>query len=218
MSEKRGYNMRLILLGAPGAGKGTQAVNISEKLGIPAISTGNIIRREIDKGSALGEAAKRIINEGNLLPDSLINDMVLARINEPDCEKGFVLDGFPRKISQAKFLEDENISIDKVISIEVSDEDIIDRMTGRRICKSCGKSYHVIFNPSQVENVCDACGSELYIRPDDKPETVMNRLEVYHNETEPLKDYYVKKGILSIVFGCEKVEDTIKAVNKVLEA
>ncbi|MBQ2945252.1 MAG: adenylate kinase [Clostridia bacterium] len=210
--------MRLILLGAPGAGKGTQAANISEKLAIPVISTGNIIRREIDKGSALGEAAKRIINEGNLLPDSLVNDMVRARLNEQDCANGFILDGFPRKISQAKFLEEENISIDKVISIEVSDEDILDRMTGRRVCRSCGKSYHIEYNAPKAENICDDCGCELSIRPDDKIETVKNRLEVYHNETEPLKDYYVKKGILSIVFGCEKVEDTVKAVNKVLEA
>ncbi len=210
--------MRLILLGAPGAGKGTQAMLISEKYGIPVIATGEIIRREVAMGTELGEAARKYLNAGNLLPDTLVNDIVIKRLKEKDCENGFVLDGFPRKISQARFLEDENVIIDKVISIEVSDEDILDRITGRRVCRTCGKSYHLEYNPPRTANICDNCGSELSVRHDDEPDTVRNRLEVYHNETEPLKDYYVKKGILSIVFGCERVEDTTKAVDKVLEA
>ena len=210
--------MRLILLGAPGAGKGTQAMLISEKYGIPVIATGEIIRREVAMGTELGEAARKYLNAGNLLPDTLVNDIVIKRLREKDCENGFVLDGFPRKISQARFLEDENVIIDKVISIEVSDEDILDRITGRRVCRTCGKSYHLEYNPPRTANTCDNCGSELSVRHDDEPDTVRNRLEVYHNETEPLKDYYVKKGILSIVFGCERVEDTTKAVDKVLEA
>ena len=210
--------MRLILLGAPGAGKGTQAMLISEKYGIPVIATGEIIRREVVMGTEMGEAARKYLNAGNLLPDTLVNDIVIKRLKEKDCENGFVLDGFPRKISQARFLEDENVIIDKVISIEVSDEDILDRITGRRVCRTCGKSYHLEYNPPRTANICDNCGSELSVRHDDEPDTVRNRLEVYHNETEPLKDYYVKKGILSIVFGCERVEDTTKAVDKVLEA
>ncbi len=210
--------MKMILLGAPGAGKGTQATFISEKFQVPVISTGDIIRREIANGTERGEEAKMYLNEGNLLPDSLVNDIILNRLKEEDCANGFILDGFPRKISQAKFLEDENIEIEKVLSIEVSDEDILDRITGRRVCKNCGKSYHIEYNAPAVEGICDNCGETLSIRPDDKPETVKNRLEVYHSETEPLKDYYVKKGILSIVFGCEKLEDTCKAVSKVLEA
>lgn len=210
--------MKLILLGAPGAGKGTQAKKISERFGIPAISTGDIIRSEVAKATPLGMDAKKYMDEGNLVPDSIVVGMVISRLSEPDCEKGFILDGFPRKVSQAKALEDNNIQIDKVISIEVSDEDIMERMTGRRICSKCGMSYHTVYKPTEKEGICDECGAELTIRHDDKPETVRNRLEVYHNETEPLKDYYVKKGILSIVFGCEQVADTTKAVAKVLEA
>ena len=208
--------MNLILLGAPGAGKGTQAELLVEKLSIPAISTGNMLREAIANGTDLGKKAKQYMDEGNLVPDELILGIVADRVNQADCANGFILDGVPRTLAQAEALEAKGVRIDHVVSIEVDDCEIEGRMTGRRVCGKCGASYHIVANPPKMENVCDSCGSELVIRKDDAPETVRKRLQVYHATTEVLKDFYAKLGRLRLVNGSQSIEganeDILKAI------
>ncbi len=198
--------MNLILLGAPGAGKGTQAELLVKKLSIPAISTGNMLREAIANGTELGKEAKTYMDRGDLVPDELILGIVADRVAQPDCAKGFILDGVPRTLAQAQALEDKGVRIDHVVSIEVDDGAIEARMTGRRVCGKCGASYHVVANPPKTPGVCDSCGGELMIRKDDAPETVRNRLKVYHATTEVLKDFYGKLGRLAIVNGNQSIE------------
>ena len=209
--------MKLILLGAPGAGKGTQAEVISEKLSIPAISTGNIIREALANGTEMGLKAKSFIDAGQLVPDDVVIGIIKERLAKDDCAAGFILDGFPRTIPQAEALDTMGVTIDRVISIEVADEKIAKRMSGRRVCKACGASYHLEYKKPAVEGICNACGGELIQRKDDHPDTVLDRLHVYHEQTEPLKDYYEKKGILRIVEGQEEVADTTALTLKALE-
>ena len=209
--------MKLILLGAPGAGKGTQAEVISEKLSIPAISTGNIIREALANGTEMGLKAKSFIDAGQLVPDDVVIGIIKERLAKDDCANGFILDGFPRTIPQAEALDAMGVIIDRVISIEVEDERIVRRMSGRRVCKACGSSYHLEYKKPAQDGVCNACGGELVQRKDDHPDTVLDRLHVYHEQTEPLKDYYEKKGILRIVVGQEEVADTTALTLKALE-
>ena len=209
--------MNLIFLGAPGAGKGTQAEKVSEKLGIPTISTGNIIREALKNETEMGLKAKSFIESGKLVPDEVVIGIIKDRLAEDDCKNGFILDGFPRTIPQAEALDAMGIKIDKVIDIEVADEKIVQRMSGRRVCPDCGASYHTEYKKPQKDGVCNACGAELVIRKDDKPEVVLDRLNVYHEQTEPLKDYYAKKGILSEDEGQEEVADTTALTFKALE-
>ena len=208
--------MNLILLGAPGAGKGTQAELLVSKLSIPAISTGNMLREAIANGTDLGKKAKQYMDEGNLVPDELILGIVADRVAQADCANGFILDGVPRTLAQAEALEATGVRIDHVVSIEVDDNEIEGRMTGRRVCGKCGASYHIVANPPKMENVCDSCGSELVIRKDDAPETVRKRLQVYHATTEVLKDFYAKLGRLRLVNGSQSIEganeDILKAI------
>ena len=208
--------MNLILLGAPGAGKGTQAELLVKQLSIPAISTGNMLREAMANGTELGKKAKQYMDEGSLVPDELILGIVADRVAQPDCRNGFILDGVPRTLAQAEALEAKGIQIDHVLSIEVDDKDIEARMTGRRVCAKCGTSYHVVTNPPRVEGVCDQCGGELIIRKDDKPETVRHRLEVYHASTEVLKDFYSKLGRLRTINGSQSIQganaDILKAI------
>ena len=200
--------MNLILLGAPGAGKGTQAEVVCEKLGIPSISTGNIIREALKNGTEMGLKAKSFMDEGKLVPDEIVIGIIKERLAKDDCRDGFVLDGFPRTIPQAEALDAMGVVIDKVISIEVADEKIVDRMAGRRVCEKCGASYHTEYKKPSVDGVCNLCGGTLVRRKDDAPETVLERLRVYHEQTEPLKDYYLKAGKLRLVEGQEEVADT----------
>ena len=209
--------MNLILLGAPGAGKGTQAELLTEKLSIPAISTGNMLREAMANGSDLGQKVKKFMDEGSLVPDDVILDIVAERVAQADCTDGYILDGMPRTIPQAQALEDEGIEIDCAVSIEITDEEIIARMSGRRTCKECSTTFHVVSNPSKVEGVCDNCGGELTIRKDDAPETVKARLEVYHQETEPLKDFYAQRGKLRTVDNQPTIEATTEVIIKALE-
>ena len=209
--------MKLILLGAPGAGKGTQAEVISDKLSIPAISTGNIIREALANGTEMGLKAKSFIDAGKLVPDDVVIGIIKERLAKDDCANGFILDGFPRTIPQAEALDTMGVIIDRVISIEVADEAIARRMSGRRVCKGCGSSYHLEYKKPAVEGICNACGGELIQRKDDHPDTVLDRLHVYHEQTEPLKGYYEKKGILRIVEGQEEVADTTALTLKALE-
>lgn len=208
--------MKLILLGAPGAGKGTQAEIIASKLSIPTISTGNILREAIRNGTKTGLEAKRYMDEGKLVPDDVIIGIVADRVAQPDCAGGYILDGMPRTIPQAQALEDRGIHFDHVISIEIADEVIEKRMTGRRVCSNCGASYHIVANPPKKDGICDACGSELIVRKDDAPETVRKRLQVYHASTEVLKDFYGKLGRLRTVNGSQSIEganeDILKAI------
>lgn len=208
--------MKLILLGAPGAGKGTQGENISERLGIPSVSTGNIIRAALKNGTEQGLKAKSYMESGKLVPDEIVIAMLKERIAEDDCKNGFILDGFPRTVPQAEALEKMGVEIDKAIEIYVSDEDIEQRLSGRRTC-GCGATYHIVYNPPKVEGICDKCGLELTIRNDDKPETIRERLKTYHEQTEPLKDYYRERGKLRVVIGQEKVADTTALTFKALE-
>lgn len=208
--------MKLILLGAPGAGKGTQAEILSAKLGIPTISTGNILRAAIKEGTPIGLEAKGYMDAGKLVPDSVIIGIVAQRLQQPDCQKGFILDGVPRTIGQAEALDAQGVTFDHVISIEISDEEIVERMAGRRVCQSCGAPYHVKAKPPKQEGVCDSCGGALVQREDDKAETVLNRLTVYHNETEPLKGYYQGKGILVPVANQPTIEGTTKVLLEAL--
>ncbi len=210
--------MKIILLGAPGAGKGTQAEKISEALKIPQISTGNIIREALKSGSEVGLKAKKYIESGALVPDEVVIDIIKDRIAKDDCANGFILDGFPRTIAQAEALDNMGIIIDKVLDIDVADDVIASRLSGRRVCESCGSSYHVEFKKPAVEGVCDKCGGALIQRKDDRPETVVDRLNVYHEQTEPLKEYYAKTGKLRTVKGQEKVEQTTVLVFEALEA
>ena len=208
--------MKLIMLGAPGAGKGTQAAILSEKLGIPTISTGNLLRAAVKNGTPVGLQAKSYMDAGKLGPDDVIIGIVAERLAEPDCEKGYILDGVPRTIAQAEALEKAGIVFDNVVSIEISDEEIVKRMSGRRACTACGATYHVVSAPSKVEGKCDKCGADLVLRDDDKPETVNHRLEVYHEETEPLKDFYAQRGVLRMVDNQPTIEATTRVVLKAL--
>ena len=201
--------MNLILMGAPGAGKGTQSEKISEKWGIPAISTGDMLRAAIKEGTELGKTAKSYMDGGNLVPDEIVIGIIKEYLASDICKNGFILDGFPRSIPQAEALDAMGVKIDAVLSIEVADEKIVERMSGRRVC-TCGASYHTAYKPSKKDGICDKCGAELYIRKDDAPETVLNRLNTYHTQTEPLKEYYAKKGILLTVEGQEEVCDTTR--------
>lgn len=208
--------MKLILLGAPGAGKGTQSAKISEKYNIPAIATGDILRGAIKEGTELGLSAKSYMDAGKLVPDDVVVGIIKDYLSTDACKNGFILDGFPRSIPQAEALDTMGVKIDVVLSIEVPDEKIIARMSGRRVCRGCGASYHVEYIPSKVEGVCDKCGGELYVRDDDKAETVANRLKTFHTQTEPLKDFYAEKGILVTVEGQEEVADTTALVFEAL--
>lgn len=209
--------MNLILLGAPGAGKGTQAEVICARLNIPTISTGNLIREAIKQGTELGKAVKACTEAGQLVPDEVVIAMVKERLAADDCKNGFILDGFPRTVPQAEALDKMGIVIDKVIDIEVSDEAIVERLSGRRVCEKCGAPYHTSFLPSAVEGVCDKCGGKTVQRKDDHPDTVKARLEIYHNQTEPLIAYYKAQGKVRTVIGQEKVEDTSALTVKALE-
>lgn len=209
--------MKLILLGAPGAGKGTQAEVICNALNIPAISTGNIIREALRLGTEMGLKAKSFMDAGQLVPDDVVIGIIKERLAKDDCANGFILDGFPRTIPQAEALDAMGIIIDKVVDIEVPDEKIAARMSGRRVCKDCGASYHLEYKAPESEGVCDTCSGELVQRKDDAPETVLDRLAVYHEQTEPLKEFYSKKGILRIVEGQEEIADTSALTLKALE-
>ena len=204
--------MKLIMLGAPGAGKGTQAAILSEKLAIPTISTGNILRSAVKNGTSVGLQAKSYMDAGKLVPDEVIIGIIAERLGEDDCKGGFILDGVPRTIAQAEALEQAGIRFDCVLDIEVSDEEIVSRMSGRRACPDCGATYHVVAAPPKTEGVCDACGGKLVQRDDDKPETVLDRLKVYHAQTEPLKEFYAQRGVLKSVDNQPTIEDTTKAI------
>ncbi|MBR2832206.1 MAG: adenylate kinase [Oscillospiraceae bacterium] len=208
--------MKLILLGAPGAGKGTQAEIISKKLNIPTISTGNILRAAVKNGTPVGLKAKEFMDKGALVPDEVIIGIMNERLQEPDCAEGYILDGMPRTIAQAEALEAAGIDIDVALSIEITDAEIEARMTGRRTCTTCGATYHVVSNPPKKEGVCDICGAELTIRKDDEPETVRNRLSVYHRETEPLKDFYRSRGKLKLVDNQPTIADTTTVIFETL--
>lgn len=210
--------MNLILLGAPGAGKGTQAEVICDHLHIPTISTGNVLREALKNGTQLGLKAKSFMDSGALVPDDVVIGIIKERLSEDDCQNGFILDGFPRTVPQAEALDEMGVVIDKVIDIEVADEKIMQRLSGRRVCQDCGASYHVDYKPSQVEGVCDKCGGKTVQRKDDHPDTIRDRLHVYHEQTEPLKDYYAKTGKLTIVEGQEEVSETSALTLKALEA
>ena len=212
--------MKIIMLGAPGAGKGTQAKMIAEKCGIPHISTGDIFRANIKNGTELGAKAKEYMDKGLLVPDELVCDLVVDRIQQADCEKGYILDGFPRTIPQAEALEaalnDIEQKLDYAIDIDVPDENIINRMSGRRACVGCGATYHVVFNPTKVEGKCDVCGESLILRDDDKPETVKKRLDVYHTQTQPLIDFYSARKVLVEVDGTQSMDKVFEDIMKIL--
>ncbi len=210
--------MKLILLGAPGAGKGTQAEIISEKYNIPTISTGNIIRAALKNGTEMGIKAKSYIDAGNLVPDDVVIGIIEERLKESDCQNGYILDGFPRTIPQAQALDQMGFDIDVALSIEVADSEIVKRMSGRRVCEKCGASFHTEYKKPAIDGICDLCDGKLVIRKDDEPETVLNRLEVYHNQTEPLKEYYKSCGKLITVEGQDEVADTTRLVLEALES
>ena len=214
--------MKIIMLGAPGAGKGTQAKKIAEKYGIPHISTGDIFRANIKNGTELGKKAKTYMDQGLLVPDELVVDLVVDRVNQDDCKEGYVLDGFPRTIPQAealtKALSELGQKVDYAIDVDVPDENIVNRMSGRRACVKCGSTYHLKYAPTKQEGVCDSCGSELILRDDDKPETVQKRLDVYHEQTQPLIEYYTNEGILKKVDGTIDINDVFKAIENILGA
>lgn len=214
--------MKIIMLGAPGAGKGTQAKQIADKYSIPHISTGDIFRANIKNGTELGKKAKQYMDQGALVPDELTCDLVMDRIQQYDCKNGFVLDGFPRTIPQAEALDAAlgkiNEKMDYAIDVDVPDENIVNRMSGRRACLNCGATYHLISIPPKVEGICDRCGSEIVLREDDKPETVQKRLKVYHEQTQPLIDYYKNQGILKSVDGTQPMDEVFKAIVTILGA
>ena len=214
--------MKIIMLGAPGAGKGTQAKMIAEKYNIPHISTGDIFRANIKNGTELGKKAKSYMDKGQLVPDELTLDLIMDRFKEDDCKNGYVLDGFPRTIPQAEALDAalkaNGEKVDFAIEVDVPDENIVKRMGGRRACVNCGATYHIVYSPTKVEGKCDKCGEELIVRDDDKPETVLSRLEVYHNQTQPLIDYYNEQGILKTVDGTVDMKDVFKAIVDILGA
>ena len=204
--------MKLILLGAPGAGKGTQAQLLSERLGIPTISTGNMLREAMANGTELGKKVKVYMDNGLLVSDQIVLELVRERTERPDCKNGFILDGVPRTLVQAQALSKEGVKIDYVVSIEIDDEVIVDRMVGRRVCTGCGASYHLVSNPPKSEGTCDLCGGKVATRKDDEPETVRNRLGIYHQTTEILKDYYRKKGKLRLIHGNQSIEGTFQDI------
>ena len=212
--------MKIIMLGAPGAGKGTQAKKIAAQYSIPHISTGDIFRANTKNNTELGQKATTYMDKGELVPDSLVVDLIMDRFKEADCANGYVLDGFPRTIPQAEALDNalkaNGEKVDFAINVEVPDENIINRMSGRRACVGCGATYHIKYNPTKVEGVCDACGEKLILRDDDKPETVKNRLSVYHEQTQPLIDYYNKAGVLAEVDGTKDMEDVFKDIVNIL--
>ena len=210
--------MKLILLGAPGAGKGTQADLLVEKFSIPAISTGKMLREAMRNGSALGEEVREIMESGKLVPDNTVLAMVSDRVARDDCKNGYILDGVPRTLAQAKALDAADIAIDYVVSIEIEDSVIEKRMTGRRVCPGCGASYHIVNNPPKTEGVCDACASKLIIRDDDAPETVRNRLALYHEKTEVLKAYYAQQGKLRLIKGDQSIQDTHRDILEAIGA
>ena len=208
--------MNLILLGAPGAGKGTQAELLVQQLNIPQISTGNMLREAMRNGSELGKQVKSIMDSGALVPDDVIMSIVAERVAEPDCKNGFILDGVPRTLAQAEAMDAKGIKIDHVVSIEIDDAVIEGRMTGRRVCTKCGASYHIVANPPKKDGICDQCGEAVSIRKDDTPETVRHRLEVYHTSTEVLKDYYAKQGKLLLIEGNQSIEGANRDILKAL--
>ncbi|MBS4932103.1 MAG: adenylate kinase [Clostridiales bacterium] len=210
--------MKIIMLGAPGAGKGTQAKMIANKYGIPHISTGDIFRANIKEGTELGRKAKEYMDQGLLVPDELTVDLVVDRLQKEDCTNGFILDGFPRTISQAEALKNANQTLDFAIDVDVPDESIVNRMAGRRACVGCGATYHIKYNAPKTEGICDVCGKELILRDDDKAETVQKRLKVYHDQTQPLIDYYKEVGILRTVDGTQNMDDVFAAIVKILGA
>ncbi len=209
--------MKLIILAAPGAGKGTQAEMLSKHFNIPTISTGAILRKNIADGTELGEIAQQYINEGKFVPDDVMINIVSKRLNEYDCKEGFILDGFPRTIKQAEALDESDIDIDKVLTIEVDDEKIIERLSGRLECKACGSTFHKEHRKPKTEGICDNCGGALTVREDDKPEVIKDRLDTYHTQTEPLKEFYANKGMLRTAIGQEEIADTSAEVLKALE-
>ena len=213
--------MKIVMLGAPGAGKGTQAIRIAEQYGIPHISSGDIFRKNLKEGTELGLKAKAYMDQGLLVPDELTTDLVISRLHEEDCKNGYVLDGFPRTLPQARALTEkldmEGERIDFALDIEVTDEEIVSRVSGRRICPKCGAGFHTLYNKPQIDGICDICGAELKMRDDDRPETVLKRLEVYHAETEPLIEYYREKGILREVDGSQNIEKVFEDSLSVLE-
>ena len=209
--------MKLILLGAPGAGKGTQGEFIVEKYGIPSLSTGAILREAVKNGTPVGQKAKGYMDAGELVPDEVIIGVIKERLEEPDAQKGFILDGVPRTVAQAEALESMGVDIDLVLDIEVGDENILERLSGRRVCEACGVSYHTIFNPSAVPEVCDKCGGKLIIRKDDEPETIRQRLKTYHEQTEPLIDFYKQRGKLVGIEGSFSVDKTKERIFAALE-
>lgn len=210
--------MNIILLGAPGAGKGTQAELLVEALDIPSISTGNMLREAMANGTQIGKQAKQYMDNGLLVPDEVILGIVAERVAQSDCAKGFILDGVPRTLAQAQALEDKGVRIDHVVSIEIDDAVIEGRMTGRRVCSKCGASYHITANPTKVEGICDVCGSPVTTRKDDTPETVQKRLKVYHGETEVLKDFYAKRGNLRLVDGDQPIASITAEILKKIGA
>ena len=214
--------MKIIMLGAPGAGKGTQAKMIAEKYGLPHISTGDIFRANIKNGTELGKEAKEYMDKGLLVPDELTVRLLLDRVAKEDCKNGYVLDGFPRTIPQAEVLDAEleklGEKVDYAVNVDVPDENIVNRMSGRRACVGCGATYHVVYAPTKKEGICDACGAELILRDDDKPETVQKRLSVYHEQTQPLIDYYRNKGILKDVDGTMEMDAVFQAITEILGA
>ena len=209
--------MNLILLGAPGAGKGTQAEILRDKLGIPTISTGNILREAVKNETPLGLEAKEYMESGNLVPDALVISLIKERLAKDDCKNGFILDGFPRTVPQAQALDENGIEIDRAVEIAVSDEAIMARLSGRRVCIKCGAPYHIVSCPPPADNICPKCGGEIITRKDDLPETIKSRLEVYHSQTEPLKDFYEGKGKLTVVPGENGIEETSRLTLKALE-
>ena len=209
--------MKLIMFGAPGAGKGTQAERISAKFEIPTISTGAVIRSEIEKGSEIGQKVSGIIKKGDLVSDEIVLSMIEKRLKEPDCSKGFILDGFPRTVNQAEGLEKLGYKIDKVLNIDVSDDNIIERLSGRLECPKCHATFHKTNKRPAVEGVCDVCGEKLVTRADDQPEVIKNRLNVFHEQTEPLKEYYTKKGLVENIPGIGTVDEITAAIFKILE-
>ena len=208
--------MNLILMGAPGAGKGTQSEKISAKWNIPAVSTGDMLRAAVKEGTEMGVKAKSFMDAGQLVPDEVVIGIIKDYLSSDKCKNGFILDGFPRSIPQAEALDAMGVKIDAALSLEVADEKIVERMSGRRICSGCGASYHVVYKAPKTADICDACGASLYIRDDDAAETVLNRLNTYHAITEPLKDFYAAKGLLICVEGREEVADTTAAVMNAL--
>lgn len=212
--------MKIIMLGAPGAGKGTQAKKIAAKYDIPHISTGDIFRANIKNGTELGNKAKTYMDQGLLVPDELVVDLVVDRVQQDDCKNGYVLDGFPRTIPQAEALDKALAAlgdkVDYAIDVNVPDENIVNRMGGRRACVGCGATYHLVYAPTKTEGICDVCGKELILRDDDKPETVQKRLNVYHEQTQPLIDYYTKQGVLKTVDGTCALDEVFKAIVEIL--